>query len=55
MLADFALALIWGIVVGTYSSVFIAVPMLLYTGLRRGDEESDAAPVPEYERAEREG
>ncbi len=55
VLADFALALIWGIVVGTYSSVFIAVPMLLYTGLRRGDEASDTAPVPEYERAEREG
>ncbi len=55
VLADFALALIWGIVVGTYSSVFIAVPLLLYTGLRRGDEGADAATVPEYERAEREG
>ena len=55
VLADFALALIWGIVIGTYSSVFIAVPMLLYTGLRRGDEPAGTEPVPEYERAEREG
>ncbi|MCR9076867.1 MAG: protein translocase subunit SecF, partial [bacterium] len=31
VLADFALAMIWGIVVGTYSSIFIAVPLLLYT------------------------
>ncbi|MEQ8818023.1 MAG: protein translocase subunit SecF [Thalassobaculum sp.] len=55
VLADFALAMIWGIVIGTYSSVFIAVPLLLYTGLRRGDEDADNAQVPEYERAEREG
>lgn len=56
VLADFALAMIWGIVIGTYSSVFIAVPLLLYTGLRRGeDEPSEDVSVPEYERAEREG
>ena len=55
VLADFALAMIWGIVVGTYSSVFIAVPLLLYTGLRRGDEDVGGLQVPEYERAEREG
>ena len=55
VLADFALAMIWGILIGTYSSVFIAVPLLLYTGLRRGDEDADDAQVPEYERAEREG
>ncbi|AFX98256.1 protein-export membrane protein SecF [Candidatus Endolissoclinum faulkneri L2] len=33
-LTDFALAMIWGILVGTYSSIFIAVPLLLYTGVR---------------------
>lgn len=52
VLSDFALAMTWGIVVGTYSSIFIAVPLLLYTGLRRGDDQPDTAPVPEYERAE---
>ncbi len=55
VLADFALAMIWGIVIGTYSSIFIAVPLLLYVGLRRGDEDGDSMTVPEYERAEREG
>ena len=55
VLADFALALIWGIVVGTYSSLFVAVPLLLYTGVRRGgDEEQDESgmQMPEYERTE---
>lgn len=33
----FVIALIWGIVVGTYSSVFIATPVLLYLKLDRGD------------------
>ncbi|MEQ8586077.1 MAG: protein translocase subunit SecF [Thalassobaculaceae bacterium] len=52
VLADFALAMIWGIVIGTYSSIFIAVPLLLYTGLRRGDDDEgvDESLVPEYER-----
>ncbi len=55
VLADFALAMIWGIVVGTYSSIFIAVPLLLYTGLRRGDDDDvDESLVPEYERAGKE-
>lgn len=56
VLADFALAMIWGIVVGTYSSVFIAVPLLLYTGLRRGDDDTgDESMVPEYERTAKNG
>jgi len=53
VLADFALAMIWGVIIGTYSSIFIAVPLLLYMQPRRGDEDEDAdSPVqmPEYER-----
>jgi len=52
VLADFALALIWGVVIGTYSTVFVAVPLLLYTGVRRGDDEQDESglQMPEYER-----
>ncbi|MFA7429814.1 MAG: protein translocase subunit SecF [Rhodospirillaceae bacterium] len=42
VLRGFSLALIWGIVIGTYSSVFVAVPVLLYLDLRR-DEEDDVA------------
>ena len=35
VIADFSVALIWGVVVGTYSSVFIAAPLLNNTRLRR--------------------
>jgi preprotein translocase subunit SecF len=39
----FALAMIWGVVVGTYSSIYIAAPVLLYTGVRRlGREGAEA-------------
>ena len=34
IIRDFALAMIWGVVIGTYSSIFIAVPTLLFLGLR---------------------
>ncbi|TCS61310.1 protein translocase subunit SecF [Varunaivibrio sulfuroxidans] len=46
---DFSLAMIWGIVVGTYSSICVAVPMLLYMNLqRRGgkdDKNTEEAPT----------
>jgi preprotein translocase subunit SecF len=29
VLHDFSLALLWGVVIGTYSSIFIAAPLLL--------------------------
>jgi preprotein translocase subunit SecF len=35
IIRDFSLAMIWGIVVGTYSSVFIAVPILLLLNFNR--------------------
>ncbi len=35
VIRDFAFALIWGVVIGTYSSVFVAVPLLLYMNIRR--------------------
>ena len=34
IIRDFALAMIWGVVIGTYSSIFIAVPALLFLRLR---------------------
>lgn len=34
-LEGFALALIWGVVIGTYSSIFVAAPLLTVTGVRR--------------------
>tara|TARA_R110002096_G_scaffold367840_1_gene561132 strand:+ start:75120 stop:76067 length:948 start_codon:yes stop_codon:yes gene_type:complete len=38
----FTAAMIWGVFVGTYSSVFIASPVLLWFELRREPEEKDA-------------
>ena len=35
VIAGFTLAMIWGVIVGTYSSIYIAAPVLLYTGVRR--------------------
>ena len=34
VIRSFSLAMIWGIFVATYSSIFICSPMLIYLGLR---------------------
>jgi preprotein translocase subunit SecF len=41
IIRDFAFAMIWGVIVGTYSSVCVAVPLLLKMGLKRGLRESE--------------
>ncbi len=43
VLRGFTLAMIWGIVIGTYSSIFVASPFLLATDVKR--DWSKAAPV----------
>ncbi len=48
IIRDFAYAMIWGVIIGTYSSVFIAVPVLLGLKLSReslsaGQDENDGA------------
>ncbi len=47
VIRDFSLALVWGVVIGTYSSICLAVPILLYFNLRRdttaGQNVKDAA------------
>jgi preprotein translocase subunit SecF len=48
VLRGFSFAMIWGVLVGTYSSIFIAVPLLVYMKLRRsglivGDTDDDDA------------
>ena len=45
-LADFALALLIGLVIGTYSSVFTATPIAIFL------EERYPAPEPEPQKAE---
>jgi preprotein translocase subunit SecF len=39
----FAVAMLWGIFVGTYSSIFIAAPILIYLGLRAPAEAASPA------------
>ena len=36
VIRDFSFAMIWGVIIGTYSSVCLAVPVLLYLNIRRG-------------------
>ena len=38
IIADFAFAMLWGIIVGTYSSIFIASTILVYVNVRRTKE-----------------
>ncbi len=47
VIRGFTFAMIWGVVVGTYSSVFIASPVLLWLGVRRDwdDTETESGPV----------
>lgn len=46
VIRGFSFAMIWGVIIGTYSSIFIASPLLMYLNLRRSgprkDEELDA-------------
>jgi preprotein translocase subunit SecF len=43
VIRGFSFAMIWGVVVGTYSSVCVAVPLLLYLGVRRNTAAEEAA------------
>lgn len=53
VIRDFSFAMIWGVVIGTYSSICLAVPLLLYMNLNRagvmidddaGEAAADTAP-----------
>ena len=41
IIKDFSLAMIWGIIIGTYSSILIATPILLNMKIRKADKESE--------------
>ncbi len=45
VIRGFVYALIFGILIGTYSSIFVASPVLLFMNLRRGAPPSDKKPV----------
>jgi preprotein translocase SecF subunit len=46
VLRGFTLAMIWGIVIGTYSSIFVASPFLMLTGVKRDWSKQPAAAAP---------
>ena len=49
VLRDFAIAMIWGVLIGTYSSVFVAVGLLSRFDIKHNDD--NGAETPEYERS----
>ncbi len=54
VLRTFSIAMLWGMFVGVYSTIYIALPVLVYFELRRDDLSNTQAPAvtqaPEYER-----
>jgi len=46
-LSGFAICMIFGILIGTYSSIYVAAPILLLWGVRRGREGEKAAEAPQ--------
>ena len=52
VLRPFSIAMTFGVLIGVYSTIYVAKPILIYTDLRRDEgAPAGAAPVPEYERA----
>jgi preprotein translocase subunit SecF len=45
VIKSFSLAMLWGVFVGTYSSVFICSPILIYLGVRMEGAPTGAAPA----------
>ncbi|MGE3334154.1 MAG: protein translocase subunit SecF [Rhodospirillaceae bacterium] len=52
VLRPFSIAMTFGVVIGVYSTIYVAKPILIYTDLRREDTPGAGnIPIPEYERA----
>ncbi len=51
VIRGFTVAMMWGIFVGTYSSIALAVPLLLYLNVMRGGEEEPAQQPQQKEAA----
>ena len=43
VIRGFTIAMIWGVLIGTYSTVYVATPMLVHFHLRRAGEQVPAA------------
>jgi preprotein translocase subunit SecF len=46
-LEGFAICMIFGILIGTYSSIYVAAPSILLLGGRRGEKFASDAPEPQ--------
>ena len=46
VIRDFSFAMIWGVLIGTYSSICLAVPLLLHLNVHRGVGQSKGAADP---------
>ena len=47
VIRGFSIAMIWGVLAGTYSSFGVAVPLLIYLGLKQGSQREASAPAGE--------
>ena len=52
VIRGFSFAMIWGVVIGTYSSICLAVPLLTYFALRRSDDEEEESEIEKVEKEE---
>ena len=52
VIRGFTFAMIWGILVGTYSSIYIAAPILLRLGVKRDWSKPDAAAGTQFDGAQ---
>ena len=41
IIKDFSFAMIWGILIGTYSSILIATPVLVFLNIKRSENKED--------------
>lgn len=46
VIRGFTFAMIWGVIIGTYSSIFVAAPVLLILGVKRDWSETVSGPEP---------
>lgn len=44
-LFGFSVIMIFGVVIGTYSSIYVAAPIILLWGVKRGDDEAEPLPI----------
>ena len=43
MIRDFTIIMIWGVIIGTYSTIYIATPVLYYLNIRPHSSEPEPA------------